>query len=389
MEIKLIQSINVHDNPSVIITGVTGQDGSHMVDYLLKNTDYTIYGAARRLSVSNHQNIKHVTDPRFVLFNMDVTDPHSVGKSIQTIKPSYFINFAAQSFVGSSWDFPEQTWQTNCTSILHMLEAIRQYKPDCRFYNAGSSEEFGDVAYSPQDEKHPPRPRSPYGASKVAARQLVKVYRESYNLYAVQGWLYNHEGTRRGEEFVTRKISKGAARILKEIKNGEEVVPIVLGNLEAKRDWGDSEDFVDAVWRMMNQDIYNWRWLPTNPAVIEACKDLKNVVPHIKDYVVGTGEEHSIREFVEKAFKIIGIDGFWKGNGVNEVYQWDNAYTVPLAAGGPKDVILVKVDSKFYRPAEVNKLVANYSEIEKDLRWEPTTTFEGLVKKMVDNDTKA
>ena len=376
MEIKLIQSAKVDNNPSIIITGVTGQDGSHMVDYLLKNTDYTIYGAARRLSVSNHENIKHITDPRFVLFNMDVTDPHSIGKSIQTIQPSYFINFAAQSFVGSSWDFPEQTWQTNCTAILHMLEAIRQYNPNCRFYNAGSSEEFGDVMYSPQDENHPPRPRSPYGASKVAARQLVKVYRESFKLYAVQGWLFNHEGTRRGEEFVTRKISKGVARIKKKFDyvnkvgaSWEPIPPISLGNLDAKRDWGDSEDFVDAVWRMMNQNEY----------ILQRCQETNTAsfycppfVP--KDYVVGTGEGHSIREFVEKSFECAGIKGDWNGTDANERF---------VTTGG---VVVVNVDPKFYRPAEVNKLVANYSSIKNDLGWTPTTAFESLVRKMVEND---
>lgn len=373
MEIKSIESAKVSKEPSVVITGVTGQDGSHMVDYLLKNTDYTIYGAARRLSVSNHENIKHINDPRFVLFNMDVTDPHSIGKTIFTLQPNYFINFAAQSFVGSSWDFPEQTWQTNCTSVLHMLEAIRQYRPTCRFYNAGSSEEMGDIICSPQDETHPPRPRSPYGASKVAARQLVKVYRESYHLYAVQGWLYNHEGTRRGEEFVTRKISKGVARITREIEKGIPVTsPIHLGNVDAKRDWGDSEDFVDAIWRMLNQEKYNSSW--NFSELIPSIELLSKV---IKDYVVGTGEDHSIREFVQLAFLTAGIQGRWMGEGQYETFG-DEQYGT-----------LVRIDPKFYRPAEVNKLVANYNAIKNDLGWEPTTTFRALVRKMVQNDLKA
>lgn len=377
MQIKSIEAAKLNnDCPSVIITGVTGQDGSHMVDYLLRNTNLNIYGAARRLSVSNHGNIQHITDPRFVLFNMDVTDPHSIGKTISALRPDYFINFAAQSFVGSSWDFPEQTWQTNCTAILHMLEAIRQYKSDCRFYNAGSSEEMGDILCSPQDETHPPRPRSPYGASKVAARQLVKVYRESYHLYAIQGWLYNHEGTRRGEEFVTRKISKGAARIAKAIKSGNSIIPITLGNLDAKRDWGDSEDFIDAVWRMMNQEKYNKGWHFSSPT---PSTELLSKV--IKDYVVGTGEDHSIREFVEAAFQYCGLNGHWEGEKEEERYVWDSL-------SYPDDV-LVKVDPKFYRPAEVNKLVANYSAIEQDLGWKPTTTFKALVSKMVESDLKA
>ena len=375
MEIKSIEAAKISsDKPSVVITGVTGQDGSHMTDYLLKNTDYTIYGAARRLSVANHENIKHVTDPRFVLFNMDVTDPHSIGKSIFTLQPDYFINFAAQSFVASSWDFPEQTWQTNCTSVLHMLEAIRQYKKDCRFYNAGSSEEMGDILFSPQDETHPPRPRSPYGASKVAARQLVKVYRESYSLYAVQGWLYNHEGTRRGDEFVTRKISKGAVRIMRELEAGIRVTPISLGNLDAKRDWGDSEDFVDAVWRMLNQEKYNSNFPTGNVMLPGASQD--RIVNNIKDYVVGTGEDHSIREFCDLAFKKVGVQGRWGGQGDYESF-WEEQYGT-----------LIKVDPKFYRPCEVNKLVANYSAIEKDLGWKPTTTFQRLVNKMVEHDMR-
>ena len=158
----------------VIITGVTGQDGSIMADYLLKNTDYMIFGGARRLSVSNHSNIDHLKDnPRFKLINFDLTDAHSITQIISQLQPSYFINFAAQSFVRSSWDFPVQTWEANTTSVIHILEALRLHAPSCRFYNAGSSEEFGNIAYSPQNEKHPLRPRSPYGASKAASRQIV------------------------------------------------------------------------------------------------------------------------------------------------------------------------------------------------------------------------
>jgi GDPmannose 4,6-dehydratase len=177
------------NKPVVIITGVTGQDGSFMADYLLGFTDYEVFGGARRLSVFNHKNLEHLKGhPRFHLINFDLTDAHSISQTISQLQPLYFINFAAQSFVKSSWDFPAQTWETNTTSLIHILEAIRLHRPQCRFYNAGSSEEFGDVVYSPQDESHPIRPRSPYGASKAAARQIVKVYRESYGLYAVQGW---------------------------------------------------------------------------------------------------------------------------------------------------------------------------------------------------------
>ena len=201
----------------IIITGVTGQDGSHMVDYLINNTEHTIIGGVRRLSVKNHQNIEHLLDePRFFLIDLDVTDAENIDRVISEHKPDYFINFAANSFVGTSWQMPVNHMQTNCMAVLHQLEAIRKHVPDCRYYNAGSSEEFGDVITEPQSEEHPLRPRSPYGASKCAARHLVKVYRDSYNLYAVQGWLFNHEGTRRGVEFVTRKITQHVARIADE-----------------------------------------------------------------------------------------------------------------------------------------------------------------------------
>jgi len=229
----------------IIVTGVTGQDGSHMVDYLLKNTtDYIIFGGVRRLSIYNHKNISHINSDRFYLINFDLTDSHTINSIFYKLQPSYFINFAAQSYVGSSWDFPEQTWTTNSTSIIHILESMKNHCPECRLYQAGSSEEFGNVSYSPQDEKHPLKPRSPYGASKVASRVLIKTWRESYNLFAIQGWLFNHEGTRRGEEFVTRKITKNVAYIDYCIKNNIPVKPFSVGNIYAKRDWSDAEDFV-------------------------------------------------------------------------------------------------------------------------------------------------
>jgi GDPmannose 4,6-dehydratase len=345
-----------------------------MADYLLKNTNYEIFGGARRLSVSNHENIAHLEhNPRFHLINFDLTDAHSISQVISQLQPNYFINFAAQSFVKSSWDFPAQTWDTNTTSMIHILEAIRLHCPECRFYNAGSSEEFGDVAYSPQDEKHPLRPRSPYGASKAAARQLVKVYRESYDLYAIQGWLFNHEGTRRGEEFVTRKITKNAARIMKELDNGESVTSLELGNLDAKRDWTDAEDCVDAVWRMLNQDRWNILWLPTNPSTIKWTSDRKTLSKYVREYVVSSGENHSVREFVDEAFRHVGIDGKWVGTGVDEKFFWNNQ-------------IIVQINPAFYRPAEVDILLGNPKCIQTELGWKAKTTFKELVEKMVKKD---
>ena len=345
----------------VFVTGVTGQDGSFMVDYLLDKTDYFIVGGARRLSIKNHENIRHLeNNPRFKLVNFDLSDAHSISKIVEKLKPEYFINLAAQTFVGSSWDFPAQTWECNTTSIIHILEAIRQHKPNCRFYNAGSSEEYGDVTYSPQDENHPSRPRSPYGASKSAARQLVKVYRESYNLYAVQGLLFNHEGTRRGEEFVTRKITKGVARIKKAILEGKSFEPIELGNVKAKRDWSDAEDFVDGIWKMINQDKPN-------------------------EYVLSSNETHTIETFVCHAFKSADIEGAWHGEAESAEFSITTKDAIKY---DPVVSVLVKINPKFYRPAEVDLLWGDSTKARKELKWKPETSFEQLIDKMVKNDLK-
>lgn len=334
---------------NIIITGVTGQDGSHMVDHLLRTTDHKIYGGVRRLSVSNHTNINHVSDPRFEFINLDLTDSHSIESAVIGCKPDYFINLAAQSFVGTSWDFPSQTFTTNANSVLHMLEAIKKHKPDCRFYNAGSSEEFGNVDYSPQDSKHPLKARSPYGASKCAARLLTKVYRESFDLFAIQCWLFNHEGTRRGIEFVTRKISNGIAKIDNELKRDLKPTPIVLGNLDAERDWMDAEDAVRVIWQMLN-------------------------LPVPKEYVIGTGQTNSIRNFLDTGFSYIGMkDAEWTGTELNEKLTWEGHD-------------LVTVSKEFYRPAEVSYLKADIAEAVRDLGWKPLVSFEQLVHKMVQND---
>jgi len=368
----------------VFITGVSGQDGSHMVDYLLQNTDALIFGGARRLSVENHDNIKHLeNEDRFSVVNFDLTDSHSIYKLVEILRPNYFINFAAQSFVASSWDFARQTWETNSTAVLDCLEAIHRFVPYCRFYNAGSSEEFGNVSYTPQDENHPAKPRSPYGASKCAARTLVKVYRESYGLYAVQGWLYNHEGERRGKEFVTRKITQGVAKIKKTLKGGGTPTPIEIGNINAKRDWSYAPDFMDAVWRMLNQDKYNESILPAytfSKYMTNASGYFKEeLVPKIKDYVVSSGETHTIREFVEEAFRVADIDGTWVGHGVGENY---------MTTINDKIYCLVSINPIYYRPAEVDVLQGNSSKIRDGLGWKPKTSFKELVKLMVDHDIK-
>ena len=343
----------------ILVTGVLGQDGANMVEYLLKNTDANIYGMMRRSANPNYKNCSNfINNERFEFIYGDLSDSVSIDGVVQKIQPDYFINFGAQSFVGCSWDIPLQTFETNASGVLRCLEAIRKYKPACKFYSAGSSEEFGDVAYSPQDINHPIRPRSPYGASKASARHNVKVYRESYNLYAVHGILFNHEGTKRGEEFVTRKITKGVARIHHAIKNNQPFEAIELGNLDSKRDWSDSEDFIDGVWKMLNQD---------SP----------------KDYVLSSNETHSIREFVEKAFEAAGIKGVWHGERTKEQFSIS---TESYQKINGHSSILVKINEKFYRPAEVDLLLGDSTPARKELGWEPKISFDKLVSKMVHFD---
>jgi len=336
----------------VLITGVTGQDGSHMVDYLLKETNHHIYGTARRLSVKNHSNIAHLeNEPRFSLLSMDLNDAHSIRDVVLDLQPDYFINFAAQSFVAGSWEYPIQTWETDSNAVLHILESIRRFSPHCRFYNAGSSEEFGDVEYTPQNELHPLNPQSPYGAAKCAARHIVRVYRESYGLYAIQGWLFNHEGSRRGLDFVTRKISHSIAQLKKCINNATpKNLPILrLGNIDAQRDWSDAEDFMEGVWLMLNQ---------SSP----------------KNYVLASGEMHSVREFLNLCLAYAEIGWISKGSGSDEKY---------FTLDGD---LIFEVNPKFYRPAEVHKLCGDPSLAEQELGWRRKTDFNKLVEKMYHND---
>jgi len=343
----------------VLITGILGQDGASMAEYLLKNTDYKIYGVMRRTSNPNFVNCQSfINHPRVSLVYGDLCDSVSIPNLVQDIMPDYFINFAAQSFVGCSWEIPLQTFDVNATGVARCLEAVRKFNPKCRFYSAGSSEEFGDVQYTPQDENHPLRPRSPYGASKAAAHHIVKVYRESYNLYAVHGILFNHEGVKRGPEFVTRKITQGVARIKNAIKNKQPFHPIELGNLDAKRDWSDSEDFVDGIWKMLNQE---------KP----------------KDYVLSSNQTHSIREFVEIAFESANIQGVWHGNGTSEEYSILNYLQEEYDI---QSSVLIKINPKFYRPAEVDVLLGNSNLIRQELKWEPKISFNELVNKMVKFD---
>ncbi len=340
----------------IIISGVSGQAGSFFTDYLLKNTDHEIYGMVRRLSVKNHKNIDHVKNNRFHLISGDLNDNHSIYKNIEEIKPDFFINCAAQSFVFESWITPANTFEVDCVSIIHILEAIRKIKPECRFVNFGSSEEMGDVQFSPQHEKHPARARSIYGAAKIAARQIIKVYRESYGMYCIQPWCYNYESYRRGEEFVTKKITKGVARIYHAIKNNQPFESINLGELSSRRDWSHCEDIVDGVWKMINQE------------------------KSINEYILSSGETHSIKQFCEYAFNKANIEGVWTGEGLNEKYVLPNYL---LEENIPKSQVLVSVNPKFFRPADVLLLQGDSSLARKELNWQPKHTFDDLVSEMV------
>ena len=349
----------------------------------------------RRSANPNFKNThKFKNHPNFEFVIGDLTDQNSLDKIVESIEPDYFINFAANSFVGVSWDMPLHVMDTNASGVIRCLEAIRKFKKECKFYSAGSSEEWGDVDYSPQDIDHKIKPRSPYGASKAAARHIVKVYRESYGMYAVHGILFNHEGTKRGEEFVTRKITKNIARIKKELSNPDlTIVPMELGNLDAKRDWSDSEDFVRGVWLMLNQedserrDEFNkafedlWENYK-NHGVALGGSDIEGIaresaIPLIKDYILSSGETHSIREFVEKAFSYAEITGEWRGEGLEEEF---------VTKVKRKKITLVKINPKFFRPAEVELLLGDCAPIKKELGWQPKISFDKLVQRMVKFD---
>ncbi|MEK6883123.1 MAG: GDP-mannose 4,6-dehydratase [Nanoarchaeota archaeon] len=370
----------------VILTGVTGQAGSYFADYLLENTDYEIYGMTRRLSVKNHINIEHLKEnTRFHLFSGDLNDSHSIFECIKNIMPDYFINCAAQSFVFESWISPANTMFINSVSIIHILEAIRQLNPKCRFVNFGSSEEWGDIVYSPQDEKHPPRARSIYGASKIAARQIIKVYRDSYGLYCLQSWCANYESPRRGIEFVTRKITKGLADIYHSIKNNRPIKAIELGNLDSKRDWSFCTDIINGIWRMINQEKFRNE--------LKLSNDFSS--KQIKEYVLSSNETHSIRDFCELAVKKSNIIDLWREKYKIEgeiSLKWGPFYTEKDAYFACADdytetfLCLIKTNSKFNRLADVEVLQGDSSLARTELNWQPKISFDELVERMVKSD---
>jgi GDPmannose 4,6-dehydratase len=310
-----------------LITGINGMDGSHLADFLLEK-NYEVFGLERRSSVKNRTNTKHL-EGKITFLTGDLTDQNSLIRALKQSKPDEVYNLAAQSFVGESWNTPEQTSDVTGLGTLRILEAVREYGKDIRFYQASSSEMFGRMVENPAKETTPFYPRSPYGVSKLYAHWITKNYRESYGMFNCSGILFNHESERRGLEFVTRKISNGVARIYLGLDEH-----ITLGNLDAKRDWGYAPDYVEAMWLMLQQDSPN-------------------------DYIVASGETHSIRHFLDLAFSEIGIDD-WNG--------------------------FVRQDPRFMRPAEVDVLLGDSSKAKKELNWAPKTSFPELVKIMVTND---
>lgn len=312
---------------TALITGINGMDGSHLSDLLLSK-GYKVFGMERRSSSKNRTNTLHLED-KITFLQGDLTDQNSLLRCLKESNPDEVYNLAAQSFVGESWNTPEHTSEVTALGVLRILEAIREFNPKIKFYQASSSEMFGRMVENPAKENTPFYPRSPYGVSKLYGHWITKNYRESYNMFACSGILFNHESEKRGIEFVTRKISDGVARIKLGLADH-----ISLGNLDAKRDWGYAPDYVEAMWLMLQQETPD-------------------------DYVIATGNTYSIREFLDIAFNHIGIK------------NWES---------------YIKQDPRFMRPAEVDVLRGDFSKAKKNLGWEPKTSFVELVKKMVDSD---
>ena len=309
-----------------VITGITGQDGSYLAEFLL-DKGYEVVGVVRRTSHDSYERVEHLID-RITVVAADLLDQHSLTTVVGDFKPDEVYNLAAQSFVPTSWQQPVLTGEFTALGVTRLLEAIRLAHPTARVYQASSSEMFGKVQQTPQDESTAYYPRSPYGVAKVYGHWITVNYRESYDLFAVSGILFNHESPRRGLEFVTRKVSDGVARIKLGLAS-----ELRLGNLDAKRDWGFAGDYVDAMWRMLQQ-------------------------ADAEDFVIGTGIAHSVRDLVTLAFGHVDLD-------------WEE---------------FVKLDEKFVRPAEVDHLLANPAKARKVLEWEPTVSFEQMVRMMVDAD---
>ncbi len=326
-----------------LITGITGQDGSYLAELLLEK-GYEVYGLVRRKSKLDFNNAEHLKGQVTFLFG-DMTDSASLLRAMEIAKPDEIYNLAAQSFVTTSWETPLSTADINAIGVTKLLEAVRLVKPETRVYQASTSEMFGKVQAVPQNEKTPFYPRSPYGVSKLYGHWIIKNYRESYGMFACSGILFNHESERRGAEFVTRKITISVARIQAGLQECLE-----LGNLNASRDWGHSADYVRAMWLMLQQDKAD-------------------------DFVVATGETHTVRDFVSKAFRAAGMELEFHGEGVKE-----------FATLKGTNRVLVKVNPEFFRPAEVDLLIGDAAKAKTVLGWEPKISYDELVCRMVKSD---
>lgn len=333
-----------------LITGITGQDGSYLAELLLEK-GYEVHGIVRRSSTFNTDRIDHIfQDPheshkRLTLHYGDVADSSNLSRLIEKIQPDEIYNLAAQSHVRVSFDMPEYTGDVVALGTLRLLDTIRELGIKTKFYQASSSEMFGMVQHVPQTEETPFYPRSPYGVAKVYGYWITKNYRESYNMFASNGILFNHESPRRGETFVTRKVTRGLARIKLGIDN-----TLYMGNLDAKRDWGYAKDYVEGMWRMLQQEKPD-------------------------DFVLATNETHTVREFIEIAASRLGFDLKWQGEGVEEV-------GIDQSTGK----IIIKIDPVYFRPAEVDLLIGDYSKAKRIMGWEPAVKFKELVEIMVDAD---
>ncbi|MFC1481910.1 GDP-mannose 4,6-dehydratase [Candidatus Neomarinimicrobiota bacterium] len=333
-----------------LITGITGQDGSYLAELLLEK-GYEVHGIIRRSSSFNTFRIDHLyrdpslLDHKLFLHYGDLTDSSNLNRLLEKIQPEEIYNLGAQSHVQVSFEVPEYTAEVDAVGTLRFLDAIRETGVQTKFYQASTSEMYGKVQEIPQTEKTPFYPRSPYAAAKVYAYWVVVNYRESYNLFAANGILFNHESERRGKTFVTRKITVGAAKIFLGIQS-----KLFLGNLDAKRDWGYAPEYVDGMWR-----------------ILQAAKP--------SDYVLATGETRSVREFVEETFRVHGEDVEWRGKGVNEV---------GILRSSGKEV--VAIDPRYFRPAEVDLLIGDPSKANKELGWKSKITFNELVRKMAEHD---
>jgi GDPmannose 4,6-dehydratase len=330
-----------------LVTGITGQDGAYLTEFLLKK-GYEVYGSFRRTSDLNLSRLRYLgVDDKIHFVSLELHEFTNIQRTIDKVRPDEIYNLASQSFVGLSFEIPLFTADATGLGPLRLLEAVRSVDPKIKFYQASSSEMFGKVRAPVQNEETPFYPRSPYGASKLFAHWMSVNYRESYGMFVCSGILFNHESPLRGLEFVTRKITASIARI----RHGHQG-ELLLGQLDSSRDWGYAPEYVEAMWLMLQQ-------------------------PEPQDYVIATGETHSVREFAGIAFKHAGFDVEWSGTGVNEI-----------ATDKKSGKIVMRIEAKFYRPAEVDFLVGDYSRAKKLLGWSPKTTFEELVGIMVEHDLK-